>query len=52
MRSLPGTGPALAPRLIAALSTDRERFDSASQVQCYAGIAPIITSSGKKCLIH
>jgi transposase len=52
MRSLPGAGPALAPRLIAALGTDRERFDSASQVQCYAGIAPVIISSGKQCLIH
>jgi hypothetical protein len=27
--SLPGSGAALGPRLIAAIGTDRERFDSA-----------------------
>lgn len=46
-RALPGAGDALVPRLIAAFGTDRERFDSAEQVQCYSGIAPITKQSGK-----
>jgi hypothetical protein len=46
--SFPGAGPALAPRLIAMLGTDRERFGSASELQCATGIAPVIVSSGKQ----
>lgn len=46
-RSLPGAGPALAPRLLTALGTDRERFDSANDLGCYSGIAPILKQSGK-----
>lgn len=46
-RSLPGAGDALVPRLIAAFGTDRERFQSAHQVQCYSGIAPVTRQSGK-----
>lgn len=47
VNSFPGAGPVMAPRLIAALGTDRERFGSASQLQCCTGIAPIVVSSGK-----
>lgn len=45
---LPGGGPALAPRLLALFGDDRDRFDSAEQVQIVTGIAPLIESSGKK----
>jgi transposase len=49
--SLPGAGPATVPRLIAAFGTRRDRFQSAYQVQCYTGIAPVEKASGKTRLI-
>src|SRR5262245_39712432 len=39
MESFPGAGPALEPRLIAAVGTRRERFASAQSLACFAGIA-------------
>jgi transposase len=45
--SLPGAGDALVPRLIVAFGTDRERYASAYQIQCYSGIAPVKVASGK-----
>ena len=45
--SLPGAGPVTIPRLIAAFGTRRERYDSAYQMQCYSGIAPVKAASGK-----
>lgn len=50
--SFPGAGPVLAPRLIAALGTNRDRFESAQQLQCYSGIAPVVQSSGQQEWIH
>jgi transposase len=50
--SLPGAGAALTPRLIAALGTQRDRYHSASELQSYSGIAPVLTSSGKQCWVH
>lgn len=44
--SLPGAGPALAPRLLAALGTQRDRYGSGHQIQCYSGIAPVLERSG------
>jgi hypothetical protein len=52
MASLPGAGPALEPRLIAALGTNRERFESASGMACCFGIAPVTVSSGKSRWVH
>lgn len=52
MDSLPGAGPALAPRLIVALGTDRSRFHSAQELQCYTGIAPVLASSGQQRWVH
>ena len=46
-RSLPGAGDALVPRLIAAFGSDRDRYQTATQAQCYSGIAPITRQSGK-----
>src|SRR6185503_231201 len=34
MESFPGAGPALEPRLIAAVGSQRERFDSAQSLAC------------------
>jgi transposase len=45
--SLPGTGEKLAPRLLAELGDDRERFDSPEALQCYAGTAPVSFQSGQ-----
>lgn len=50
--SFPGAGPALAPRLLAAMGSDRSRFESASDVQKYSGIAPVTQRSGKHTWIH
>ena len=52
MDSFPGAGPALAPRLIAALGTDRSRFQSAQELQCYTGIAPVLEASGQQRWVH
>lgn len=52
MESFPGAGPALEPRLIAAVGTMRDRFDSARSMACFAGIAPVKESSGKALWIH
>jgi hypothetical protein len=42
----------LAPRLIAALGTQRDRYQSASELQSYSGIAPVLASSGKQSWVH
>ena len=42
-------GAALAPRLLVAFGTDRDRFASADEVQAYSGIAPVTKRSGKSC---
>ena len=51
-KSLPGTGPCLAPRLLAALGDDRARFASAQEIQNYAGLSPVTERSGQKCWVH
>jgi hypothetical protein len=50
--ALPGAGPALAPRLLAALGTDRKRFHHATELSEYTGIAPVTERSGKKEWVH
>lgn len=50
--SLPGTGPCLAPRLLAAFGEDRSRFTSAQEIQNYAGLSPVTERSGNKEWIH
>ncbi len=39
-------GPALAPRLLAAFGSQRDRLTSPSQVQASSGIAPVTSRSG------
>jgi transposase len=51
-RSFPGAGPALAPRLLVAFGTNRDRFDSAQEVQQLYGIAPVTKQSGQSKTIH
>src|SRR5216683_2368580 len=51
-RALPGAGATLAPRLLAAFGEQRERYQSAAEVQRYTGIAPVTESSGKKHWVH
>ena len=48
---MPGAGPTVAPRLLAAFG-ERERFPNAAALQNYAGIAPVIERSGNKCWVH
>lgn len=50
--SLPGAGPVMAPRLLAAFGSDRDRYQCASEIQKYVGIAPVIECSGKKSWTH
>ena len=50
--SLPGAGPALAPRLLVAFGTDRERFHSAQDLQTFSGVAPVTKRSGKRHAVH
>lgn len=44
--SLPGAGPKIAPRLLAELGDNRQRFESAQALQCYGGTAPVSYQSG------
>jgi transposase len=50
--SFPGAGPALAPRLMAAFGSDRDRFQDASEIQKFTGIAPVTEKSGTATWIH
>ena len=45
--SLPGTGPKLAPRLLAELGDNRARFDDVVGLQCLAGTAPVTRRTGQ-----
>ena len=44
---LPGSGTVYAARLLAAFGSHREKFASADELACLAGIAPVIERSGK-----
>jgi transposase len=46
-RSFPGAGDALAPRLLAAFGSDRNRWQEASEMQDLSGIAPVTRRSGR-----
>jgi transposase len=50
--SLPGAGAALAPRLLVAFGSQRERYANAEEVQAYTGIAPVTERSGNKKWVH
>ena len=46
--SFPGAGKQLAPRLTVVFGTDRNRYDTASNIATYSGVAPVIERSGKQ----
>jgi hypothetical protein len=50
--SLPGAGIALEPRILAALGSQRDRFESAQDMNCCFGIAPVTEASGNSLWIH
>ena len=50
--SFPGAGPALAPRLLAAFGAQRDRYQSAADLQTFSGIAPVTERSGKSEWVH
>ena len=50
--SFPGAGKALAPRLLAAWGSDRQRYETAQNMECLSGSAPVTEQSGKKCWVH
>src|SRR5215471_11744363 len=51
-QSLPGAGAALAPRLMVALGTQRDRYSSAGELQSFSGIAPVKEASGNTQWVH
>lgn len=50
--SVEGAGEALAPRLLVAFGTDRERFADPQAMPCYSGTAPVTEKSGKQKWVH
>jgi transposase len=50
--SLPGAGAALVPRLLVAFGTRRDRYQSAYEMQCFSGIAPVKEASGNTEWVH
>ena len=50
--ALPGAGAALAPRLLVAMGTDRERLQSSDDVATFVGIAPVTERSGQHTWVH
>jgi hypothetical protein len=42
----------LAPRLLAAFGTDRDRFQTAQEMQSLSGIAPVTKRSGKRKVVQ
>jgi hypothetical protein len=52
LRETYSAGPTLAPRLLAVMGADRERFESADNLQHYTGVAPVTKQSGKTRHVH
>jgi transposase len=50
--SFPGAGPALAPRLLAAFGSQRDRYHAAGDLQAFSGIAPVTVRSSKSEWVH
>lgn len=50
--SLPRAGKRLAPRLLAEIGDDRQRYAAATKLQALAGTAPVIFQSGTYARIH
>lgn len=52
VESLPGAGPQLKPRLLAAFGSERARYSSPEILAQLAGIAPVCETSGQMRWIH
>jgi transposase len=50
-KSLPGAGPALEPRLLCALGSQRERWADAQSLQNFSGLSPVRKASGRTSVI-
>ena len=50
--SLRGAGSALAPRLLCAFGSQRDRWKDADSLAAFSGIAPVTKKSGKLCQVH
>jgi transposase len=50
--AFPGAGPVLAPRLLASMGSERERFARSANLQCLSGVAPVTKQSGGKRHVH
>ena len=50
--SFPGAGPTFAPRLLAALGSNRNRFRSSDELARQIGVAPVMERSGNKTWVH
>jgi transposase len=51
-QSLPGAGAIYASRLTAALGSDRQRWQSADELACLVGVAPVLERSGQSCWVR
>ena len=51
-RSFPAAGSALAPRLLVAFGTNRDRFEHADEVAQFYGLAPVVKQSGNSKTVH
>lgn len=47
--SLRGAGPILAPRLLCAFGSQRDRWADADSLAAFCGVAPVTRKSGKQC---
>jgi transposase len=50
--SLRGAGTALAPRLLCAFGSQRDRWANADSLAAFSGIAPVSIKSGKQCQVQ
>lgn len=50
--SFPGAGPTFAPRLLAAMGSNRSRFKSSDELTRQIGVAPVLERSGNKTWVH
>jgi transposase len=51
-QSLPGAGEVYASRLLAMMGTQRDRWPTAAELACLAGIAPVMERSGQSVWIR
>ena len=50
--NLRGAGNAVAPRLLCAFGSQRDRWEDADSLASFSGIAPVTFKSGKSCVVQ